>query len=144
MCIRDRRKFDAVLVWKFDRFARSTNHLLEALQVFKELGIEFVSLSEGIDTSTAAGKMLFTIVGSFAEFERSLIQERVVAGIRRAQADGVHCGRPRKGFDVGKALELHKSGMSLRAISKEVGAGYATVYRTLVGVKNVSKGMVVA
>ena len=139
-----KRKFNAVLVWKFDRFARSTNHLLEALQVFKELGIEFVSLSEGIDTSTAAGKMLFTIVGSFAEFERSLIQERVVAGIRRAQAEGTHCGRPRKGFDVGKALELHKAGHSLRSIAKTVGASYATVYRTLVGVQGVSKGMATA
>lgn len=68
-----RRNFDAIVVWKFDRFARSVSHLLRALETFQALGIEFVSLTEGIDTSTPAGKLVFTILGAVAELERSLI-----------------------------------------------------------------------
>ena len=75
-----RRHFDAVIVWKFDRFARSVSHLLRALETFQALGIEFVSLTEGVDTSTPAGKMVFTVLGAVAELERSLIAERVKAG----------------------------------------------------------------
>ncbi len=83
-----RRKFDAVIVWKFDRFARSVSHLLRALETFKALGIEFVSLSEQVDTSTPTGKMVFTVLGAVAELERSLIAERVRAGLRNAEAKG--------------------------------------------------------
>jgi DNA invertase Pin-like site-specific DNA recombinase len=82
-----RRRFDAVIVWKFDRFARSVSHLLRA-QTFKALGIEFVSLSEQVDTSTPTGKMVFTVLGAVAELERSLIIERVRAGLRNAKAKG--------------------------------------------------------
>src|ERR1700683_913380 len=89
-----RRRFDAVVVWKFDRFARSVSHLLRALENFGALGIEFVSLSEQLDTSTPTGKMVFTILGSVAELERSLIGERVKAGLRNAKAKGVKLGRP--------------------------------------------------
>jgi DNA invertase Pin-like site-specific DNA recombinase len=74
-----RRRFDAVVVWKFDRFARSVSHLLRALETFRALGIEFVSLSEQVDTSTPMGKMVFTVLGAVAELERSLIVERVKA-----------------------------------------------------------------
>ena len=75
-----RRKFDVVVCWRFDRFARSVSHLLRALETFKALGIEFVFLSEQIDTSTPTGKMIFTVLGAVAELERSLIAERVRAG----------------------------------------------------------------
>src|SRR5215467_2890045 len=75
-----RRRFDAIVVWKFDRFARSVSHLLRALETFQALGIEFVSLTEGVDTSTPAGKMVFTVLGAVAELERSLIAERAKAG----------------------------------------------------------------
>src|SRR5271157_2786225 len=81
-----RRKFDVVIVWKFDRFARSVSHLLRALETFKALGIDFVSFSEQMDTSTPAGKMVFTVLGAVAELERSLIRERVKAGMRNARA----------------------------------------------------------
>src|SRR5262249_19240884 len=100
-----RRQFDAVVVWKFDRFARSVSHLLRALETFKALGIEFVSLSEQIDTSTPMGKMVFTILGSVAELERSMIVERVRAGLRNARAKGKRLGRPPAGwgrFRVGR------------------------------------------
>jgi DNA invertase Pin-like site-specific DNA recombinase len=72
-----RRRFDAVIVWKFDRFARSVSHLLKALDTFRALGIDFVSLSENLDTSTPAGRMVFTVLGALAELERSLTVERV-------------------------------------------------------------------
>src|SRR5215470_15962262 len=80
--------FDTVVVWKFDRFARSVSHLLRALETFRSLGIEFVSYSEAIDTSTPVGKMTFTVLGAVAELERSLIVERVHAGLRNAKAKG--------------------------------------------------------
>lgn len=89
-----KRRFDAVVVWKFDRFARSVSHLLRALETFNSLGIAFVSLSESIDTSTPAGKMVFTVLGAVAELERSLIGERVRAGLRNAKAKGIKLGRP--------------------------------------------------
>jgi DNA invertase Pin-like site-specific DNA recombinase len=89
-----RRRFDVIAVWKFDRFARSVSHLLRALETFRSLGIEFVSLSEAVDTTTAAGKMMFTVLGAVAELERSLIGERVRAGLRNAKAKGTRLGRP--------------------------------------------------
>ncbi len=89
-----RRKFSVVVVWKFDRFARSVSHLLRALETFRSLGIEFVSLSEAVDTTTPAGKMVFTVLGAVAELERSLIGERVRAGLRNAKAKGTRLGRP--------------------------------------------------
>lgn len=88
------RKFDVALVWKFDRFARSVSHLVRALETFRALGIEFVSLSEQIDTTTPAGKMVFIVLGAVAELERSLIGERVKAGLRNAKANGKTLGRP--------------------------------------------------
>jgi DNA invertase Pin-like site-specific DNA recombinase len=83
-----RRKFDVVAVWKFDRFARSVSHLLRALDTFRVLGIEFVSLSESLDTATPAGRMVFTVLGAVAELERSLIAERVRAGLRKCSDEG--------------------------------------------------------
>jgi DNA invertase Pin-like site-specific DNA recombinase len=89
-----RRKFDVVVVWSFDRMARSVSHLLRALETFNSLGIAFVSLRQQIDTSTPAGKMVFTVLGAVAELERSLIVERVRAGMRNARAKGRPIGRP--------------------------------------------------
>jgi DNA invertase Pin-like site-specific DNA recombinase len=89
-----RRRFDVVVVWSFDRMARSVSHLLRALETFNALGIAFVSLREQIDTSTPAGKMVFTVLGAVAELERSLIAERVRAGMRNARAKGKRIGRP--------------------------------------------------
>ena len=89
-----RRRFDVVCVWRFDRFARSVSHLLRALETFKVLGIDFVSFSEQMDTSTPAGKMVFTVLGAVADLERSLIVERVKAGMRNARAKGRCVGRP--------------------------------------------------
>ncbi|SRR6266481_4587097 len=89
-----KRKMDIVLVWRFDRFARSVSHLLQALEAFRTVGIEFASLSEQIDTSTPTGKMTFTVLGAVAELERSLIVERVRMGLQSARKKGKRLGRP--------------------------------------------------
>src|SRR6266853_4578362 len=106
-----RRRFDAVVVWKFDRFARSVSHLLRALETFQALGIDFVSLSESLDTSTPTGKMVFTVLGAVAELERSLIVERVKAGLRNAKAKGKRLGRPSKNLDTSAIAGLRAQGL---------------------------------
>ena len=123
-----RRRFDAVVVWKFDRFARSVSHLLRALENFNALGIGFVSLSEQIDTSTPTGKMVFTVLGAVAELERSLIAERVRAGLRNARAKGKRLGRPRLFPDIAQITRLRASGLSWPKIARELGVSVGTVY----------------
>src|SRR5436853_193858 len=107
------RHFDVVIVARFDRFARSVSHLLRALEEFNHLGINFVSLSESIDTSTPMGKMIFTVLGAVAELERNLIKERVHMGISRARKEGKQLGRPKRIFDREKARTMLQ-GMSVR------------------------------
>jgi DNA invertase Pin-like site-specific DNA recombinase len=128
-----RRRFNAVVVWKFDRFARSVSHLLRALEDFQAQGIEFVSLSEQLDTSTPTGKMVFTVLGAVAELERSLIAERVRAGLRNARAKGKRLGRPRKNVDVTRIATLRSQGLGWHAVAKQLGVGVATLYRMAPG-----------
>ena len=123
-----RRRFDVVAVWKFDRFARSVSHLLRALETFNALGIAFVSLSEQIDTTTPTGKMVFTVLGAVAELERSLIAERVRAGLRNARAKGKTLGRPRVRVDAARIATLRASGLSWPKIATELGVSVGTVY----------------
>jgi DNA invertase Pin-like site-specific DNA recombinase len=127
-----KRRFDVVVVWRFDRFARSVSHLLRALETFQTLGIEFVSLSEQMDTSTPTGKMVFTVLGAVAELERSLIVERVKAGLRNARAKGKRLGRPRIVVDTARITALRTQGLSLRSIASELGIGLATLHRASV------------
>ncbi|MBZ5701015.1 MAG: recombinase family protein [Acidobacteriia bacterium] len=124
-----RRKFDVVAVWKFDRFARSVSHLLRALDTFRALGVEFVSLSESLDTATPAGRMVFTVLGAVAELERSLIVERVRAGLRNARAKGKRLGRPRVAVDVRRIAALRAQGLGWKKIAREIGIGVSTVLR---------------
>jgi DNA invertase Pin-like site-specific DNA recombinase len=131
-----KRRFDVVCVWRFDRFARSVSHLLRALETFKALGIEFVSFSEQMDTSTPAGKMVFTVLGAVAELERSLIVERVRAGMRNAKAKGKHIGRPpMTKLDDGlrrSIWEAHsRGGASLRQLAHQFSTSLGTVQRSL-------------
>ncbi len=123
-----RRRFDAVVVWRFDRFARSVSHLLHALETFRSLGIEFVSLTEQVDTSTPTGKMVFTVLGAVAELERGLIAERVRAGLRNARAKGRRLGRPRKIADATIITRRRREGASWRAIGRELGVSATTAY----------------
>jgi DNA invertase Pin-like site-specific DNA recombinase len=125
-----RRKF-AVVVWKFDRFARSTSYLLRALEEFSTLGIDFVSVTEAIDTSTPAGKMVFTVLGAVAELERSIIRERVIAGQNAAKRRGVKFGRPIVAVDAAKVSRLRNSGLSWRAIAAETGLAKDTLRRSM-------------
>ncbi len=126
-----RRRFDAVVVWKFDRFARSVSHLLRALETFKALGIEFVSLSEQVDTSTPTGRMIFTVLGAVAELERSLIAERVKAGLRNARAKGKRLGRPPMVLDRAQIARLRAQGRSIREIAAELGCSTGVVHKSL-------------
>ncbi len=124
-----RRRFDAVVVWKFDRFARSVSHLLRALETFKALGVEFVSFSEQLDTSTPTGKMVFTVLGAVAELERSLIAERVRAGLRNAKSKGKHLGRPKVVVDATRIARLRQQGASWRTIARSLGVSARTARR---------------
>ena len=124
-------KYDAVVVFKFDRLARSTSHLLECLQLFQKHEVDFISVTEGIDTSTSIGKMIFTFLGAIAEFERSLIQERVKAALALKKKQGVKLGRPRKGFDVNEALKLKQSGFSWNELAKAMNVSSGTLRRVL-------------
>jgi DNA invertase Pin-like site-specific DNA recombinase len=124
-------KFDVVLVWRFDRYGRSTAHLLNSLNTFRSLNVDFVSLNEALDTTTPSGRVLFTIIAAIAEFERAIIVERVRAGVKRAQANGVKCGRPRKGFDFKRAVELRRNGQSLRQVARQMGVSLSTLYRAI-------------
>jgi DNA invertase Pin-like site-specific DNA recombinase len=126
-----RRRFDSVLCWKFDRFARSVSHLLRALETFRAIGIEFVSFSEQLDTSTPTGKMVFTVLGAVAELERSLIVERVKAGLRNARAKGKRLGRPRVVVDSAMIAALRAKGCSWGEIKAEMGLSKGTAQRTL-------------
>jgi DNA invertase Pin-like site-specific DNA recombinase len=124
-----RRKFDLIAVWKIDRFGRSLKHLVNALADLDSLGVAFVSLRDNIDLSTPSGRLMFQIIGAMAEFERSLIQERVRAGLRNAVARGVRLGRPRASVDADQIASLRNSGASWREISERLGVGVGTVCR---------------
>jgi len=124
-----KRRFDVVCVWRFDRFARSVSHLLRALETFKALGIDFVSFSEQMDTSTPAGKMVFTVLGAVAELERSLTVERVRAGLRNARAKGKTLGRPRVTVDTARIARLRASGASWQNITAQLGISAGTAKR---------------
>jgi len=129
-----KKQFDVVLVWRFDRFGRSLSHLVNSLNEFDNLSIDFVSYSESIDTSTSTGKLVFSIIASIAEFERSLIVERVRAGVAKAKSKGVAFGRKRVPFDYSRALRMRREdGASYRQIGDALGVSYVTVYRALQG-----------
>ncbi len=127
-----RRKFDCIAVWRFDRFARSTAHLLSALDEFRVLGIDFISLNESIDTTTPLGKMVFTVCAAVAELERAIIVERVRAGVAKARRDGKQLGRPPGSkIDVDAARCLHKRGKSIREIAKELGVSIGSAHKAV-------------
>jgi len=126
-----KRRFDVVLVWRFDRFARSTKHLILALEEFKNLGIDFVSYQENIDTSSPLGSAIFTIISAVAQLERDIIAERVKAGLRRAKENGKKLGRPSKKVDRYEIRRLRSEGRSLRQIAAELNVSKNTVARHL-------------
>jgi len=126
-----KRRFDVVLVWRFDRFARSTKHLILALEEFKNLGIDFVSYQENIDTSSPLGSAIFTIISAVAQLERDIIAERVKAGLRRAKENGKQLGRPQSDVDRKQVRLLRSQGFSHRAIAAQLGISHSTVGQIL-------------
>ena len=132
-----KRLFDVVLVWRFDRFARSTKHLVDALHEFRSLNIDFISYQEAIDTSSPIGEAMFTIISAMAKLERDIIVERVKAGMRKAKEQGKRIGRPKAAVDVETIISLRERGFSMQAIADSV------KYKDSKGRwRNVSKGKV--
>jgi len=131
------RKFDAVLVWKLDRFGRSLVNCVSAIQELQALGIRFIAVSQGLDTdeSNPASKLLMHILAAVAQFERELIHERVSAGMRAAQAHGTKTGnaigRPRRIFDRDRVLKLRNDGVSIEKIANQLGIGVGTAVRVI-------------
>ncbi len=124
-----RRLFDAVLVWRFDRFARSTRHLVNALHEFRHLGIAFISYQENLDTSSPMGEAMFSIIAAIAQLERDIIRDRVKAGVNRARSRGKRLGRPKKIFRRDKVEKLRAQGLSFRRIAKQLGVSPALVLK---------------
>ena len=123
--------FQAVLVWRFDRFARSVKHLITALEQFRSLNINFISLQEQFDTSTPIGNAMFTIIGAMAQLERDIIRERVKAGLDRARTRGVRLGRPVASAKPDEVLALKQQGLSIPEIAKRLNGSRSTVKRRL-------------
>ena len=125
------RRFDAVCVWKLDRFGRSLRHLVNALADLESLGVSFISIKDNLDLSTPSGRLMFQIIGAMAEFERALIQERVRAGLRNARAKGRKLGRPRVTVDASEIARLRAQGASWRDISKQLGISIGTAHAAM-------------
>lgn len=128
-----RRRFDAVLVWKIDRFGRSLKHLVNALAELVALGVAFISLRDNLDLSTPSGRLMFQIIGAMAEFERALIQERVRAGIRNARAKGKRLGRPRVVVDASRIASLRACGNSWSQVQAKLGVSKGTAQQSAPG-----------
>jgi len=136
-----RRRFDAILVWKIDRFGRSLKHLVNALAELAALGVAFISLRDNLDLSTPSGRLMMHLLAAMAEFERALIQERVCAGLRNARAKGRRLGRPRVIVDVSRIASLREQGRSWSEITAEMRIGKGTAQRAFAGLpKNLSSG----
>jgi DNA invertase Pin-like site-specific DNA recombinase len=121
----------AVVVWRFDRFARSVKHLMKALEEFRSLNVQFISLQEQFDTSTPIGHAMFTMIGAMAQLERDMIRERVRAGLAVARARGKRLGRPVVRVNPKELTELKTSGLSLHDIARQLRCSRSTVRRRL-------------
>lgn len=126
------RKCDVILVWKLDRFGRSLRHLVNALAELEAVGCAFVSMTDNLDLTTPAGRLMFNVIAAMAEFERELIRERVRAGMRNAKAKGKHLGRPCISIDTLKIAALRRQGRSVRQIAAELGLSRSRVHKSLV------------
>jgi DNA invertase Pin-like site-specific DNA recombinase len=129
------RRIDVICVWKLDRFGRSLVDCLNNIQALESCGVRFIAITQGLDTDqqNPASRFLLHVLGAAAEFERSLIKERVSAGMEAAKKAGKSMGRPRRVFDRNEVQELRRKGMSIARISTELGIGVGTVARTLAG-----------
>jgi DNA invertase Pin-like site-specific DNA recombinase len=123
------RKFDVLLCWKLDRVGRSLRHLVNLLAELEALGISFVSLRDNLDLTTPSGRLMFHVIAAMAQFERSLISERVKAGLRNAAAKGIHIGRPKVTADASRIRALRAAGASWATVCRETGFSKGTAQR---------------
>ncbi|MFT5909525.1 MAG: DNA invertase Pin-like site-specific DNA recombinase [Paraglaciecola sp.] len=124
-----KRQIEVVLVWRYDRFARSTQALVNALNEFRSLGVNFISYQENIDTTMPQGELIFSIIASLAQFESALISERVKAGMARAKAQGKRISRPRLNGNLRQKIkELYDDKISIKQISKQLGISYGSAW----------------
>ena len=136
LAVARKRHIDVVLVWRYDRFARSTQALVHALNEFHRLGVDFISYQENIDTTTPQGELIFTVMASLAQFERALISERVKAGMARAKAQGKRIARAPLAEELqAQIVELAAEGLSIHQIWKQLGLGYGTAWKYIRRVK---------
>jgi DNA invertase Pin-like site-specific DNA recombinase len=126
-----KKRFNIVLCWRFDRFARSTKHLINSLHEFRNLKIDFISYQENVDTSSSLGQAIFVIISAMAELERNIICERIQAGLRGARSKGVKLERPRTNIDTEKVIEYRKQNKPIRQIANELNLSKGVVQRTL-------------
>ncbi|WP_417320960.1 recombinase family protein [Emcibacter sp.] len=127
-----KRKFDLIMCWSVDRLGRSLQQLVTFLDEVHALGLDLYLHQQGLDTTTPSGRAMYQMCGVFAEFERSMIQERVKAGLRRARSKGVTLGRPKTSAVTEKKIRLLRSeNKGIRKIAKELGVGVSTVQRVI-------------
>jgi putative DNA-invertase from lambdoid prophage Rac len=125
------RKIDTLIVWKLDRLGRSLKHLVNIIDELQSVGVAFISLRDNLDFSTSAGRLLFGVIASMAQFERDLIRERVKAGMQNAKRKGIRLGRKPVAFDLGELRRLRAGGASYGAIAKQTGLSTGLVFRAL-------------
>jgi DNA invertase Pin-like site-specific DNA recombinase len=126
-----RNHFNTVVVQKFDRFSRSLQSLINNIEFLREHKVDFISIMDGVDTTTPQGKLMFHITGAFAEFERNLIRERTKIGMERARREGLMCHRPRKSVDVDRVMQLYNSGVKMGEIARIYKCSQVTIWNRL-------------
>ena len=126
-----KRKIDLILCWRLDRLGRSLKHLILTLDELQSLSVGFVSYNENLDLTSSTGRLMFQLLGAFAEFERNMIRERVIAGLNHAKAKGKRLGRPGIDLDSGKLNELRGQGLTMRAMANTLGVSLGLVHKTL-------------
>jgi DNA invertase Pin-like site-specific DNA recombinase len=125
------RKVDVVACVKLDRLARSVHHLVAMVRDLEVLGVDLIVLDQAIDTTTPSGRLLFHVLAAISEFERDLIRDRVLAGLKRARAQGTRLGRPRTPVDLGRVAQMRATGASVRAVARALGIAPMSVSRAL-------------
>ncbi len=133
-----KRKVDLILCWRLDRLGRSLKHLILTLDELQSVGVGFVSYNENLDLTTSTGRLMFQLLGAFAEFERNLIKERVVAGLNHAKAKGIRLGRPSPEFDRDELLKLRDRGLTIRGIAQRLNLTKSFVHKTLANHNQIS------
>ena len=127
-----KRKIDLVLCWRLDRLGRSLKHLIFTLDELQSIGVGFISYNENIDLTSSTGRLMFQLLGAFAEFEKNTIRDRVIAGLNHAKRKGTKLGRPGIELDPDKLIELRGQGLTMRAMANELNVSLGLVHKSMV------------